>query len=70
MLTRSHFRANAKPIRLNIDDLQLNLDPKEFSTGSLGWYANGKITVMLGDIPVRVQVGVNLTVVDSKKIPA
>ena len=40
---------------------------KEFSTGSLGWYLNAKTSVRIGDTPVSVQVGLNLTIVGSKE---
>jgi hypothetical protein len=42
---------------------------KEFSTGSLGWYLNGKTTVEVGGTPVSVQIGLNLTIVGSKELP-
>lgn len=42
---------------------------KEFSTGSLGWYLNGKTTIKVGDKPVSVQIGLNLTIVGSKELP-
>jgi len=38
-----------------------------FSTGSFGWYYNGKTTVMVDGKPLSVQVGLNLTVVGSKE---
>jgi hypothetical protein len=42
---------------------------KEFSTGSLGWYLNGKTTIEVGGTPVSVQIGMNLTIVGSKELP-
>ena len=42
-------------------------DVKEFSTGSFGWYLNGKIVVNVDGKPCSVQVGMNLTVVGSKE---
>ena len=44
-------------------------DVKEFSTGSLGWYLNGKTIVKVGDKPVTVQIGLNMTIVGSKELP-
>jgi hypothetical protein len=41
-------------------------DPKTFSTGSFGWYMNGKTTITVDGKPLPVQVGLNLTVVGSK----
>jgi hypothetical protein len=43
---------------------------KEFSTGSLGWYLNGKVSVEIDGRPVAVQIGMNLTIVGSKELPA
>jgi hypothetical protein len=42
---------------------------KEFSTGSLGWYLNGKTTIEIDGKPVAVQIGLNLTIVGSKELP-
>ena len=69
MLTRQSFAANAKPIALTVGNQHLLLDPREFSTGSVGWFANGKITLQVGDEYVKCQIGFNLTVVGSKELP-
>ena len=63
-LTRDLFRAEAKDIPLKIGDQTMIAEPKEFSTGSLGWYAGGKTTVKLNGEVVKVQVGINLDVSD------
>jgi hypothetical protein len=39
---------------------------KEFSTGSFGWYLNGKVLAPIDGKNVSVQIGMNLTVVGSK----
>lgn len=49
---------------------KLTLDAAQFSTGSLGWKANGKVDVEVDGKLVRCQVGFNLTVVGSKELPA
>ena len=41
----------------------------DFSTGSLGWYLNGKTALKVGENPVAVQIGLNLTIVGSKELP-
>ena len=43
---------------------------KEFSTGSLGWNLSGKMDVLIGDTDCKTQVGLNLTLVGSKELPA
>ncbi|MGF1578275.1 MAG: hypothetical protein ACFCD0_02805 [Gemmataceae bacterium] len=68
-ITRGQFRENAQPLIVKIGDEELDADVKEFSTGSLGWYLNGKIKVEIGGVRVPVQVGMNLTVVGSKDLP-
>ena len=36
-ITHAKFRSSAKPIRVKIGSLEVDVEPKEFSTGSLGW---------------------------------
>ena len=68
-ISRSDFRAKAKPIPVKIGDIPLQADVKEFSTGSLGWYLNGKTSIDVGGTLVSVQIGLNLTIVGSKELP-
>ncbi len=42
-------------------------EPREFSTGSFGWYVNQKATITVDGKPLSVQVGSNLIVVGSKE---
>jgi hypothetical protein len=66
-ITREEFLDAAKAQTLQLGDLGSAVAVvKEFSTGSFGWNANDKVTVNLGGKAVKVQVGVNLTVVGSK----
>jgi hypothetical protein len=67
-ITREDFRAKAKPIQVTINGVPLQAEVKEFSTGSLGWYLNGKMVVSVGETPVSVQIGMNMTVVGSKEL--
>ena len=68
-VTRSEFVDKAQPIEYAIAGVPLVADVKEFSTGSLGWNTNGKITLKVGEKNVAVQVGLNLTIVGSKDLP-
>jgi hypothetical protein len=68
-ITRSEFREKAKPVTVNINGVPLQAEVKEFSTGSLGWYLNGKTVIDVGGTPVSVQIGMNLTIVGSKELP-
>jgi hypothetical protein len=69
-ITRAEFREKAKPLPVSINGQPPILaEVKEFSTGSLGWYLNGKTTIEVGGTMVSVQIGMNLTVVGSKELP-
>ena len=68
-ITRSQFRDKAKPVTVTINNMPFQAVVKEFSTGSLGWYLNGKTTIEIDGTPVAVQIGLNLTVVGSKELP-
>ena len=68
-VTRAEFRAHAKPITVNINNVPLLADVKEFSTGSLGWFINGKTTIEVNGKLVSVQIGLNMTIIGSKELP-
>ena len=68
-ITRADFRESAQPVKVVINDIPMMAEVKEFSTGSLGWYLNGKSTIRINDKPVSVQIGLNLTIVGSKELP-
>lgn len=68
-ISRDEFRSGAKPLAVTIAGMPLTAEVKEFSTGSLGWYLNGKTTVEVNGTPVSVQIGLNLTIVGSKELP-
>ena len=68
-ITRQQFRDGAKPVQVTVNGTPLTAEVKEFSTGSLGWYLNGKTTIDVNGTPVAVQIGMNLTIVGSKDLP-
>ena len=68
-VTRAEFLTDAKPVEITINGIPMTAEVKEFSTGSLGWYLNGKANVKVGDKSVSVQIGMNLTIVGSKELP-
>jgi hypothetical protein len=68
-ISRADFRGQAKPVEVVINGVPLMAEVKEFSTGSLGWYLNAKATVRVGEQPVTVQIGMNMTIVGSKELP-
>src|SRR5213595_2462151 len=68
-INRAQFRSKARPVTVTINNVPLAAEVKEFSTGSLGWYLNGKTMVDVNGTPVSVQIGLNLTIVGSKELP-
>ena len=66
-VTRAEFQQEAEPMTVVINGQELLAEVKEFSTGSFGWYLNGKITVKMAGKAVPIQIGMNLTVVGSKE---
>jgi hypothetical protein len=66
-VTRPQFVEKAEPLKVVINGQELIAEVKEFSTGSFGWYLNGKISVPIDGKNVSVQVGMNLAVVGSKE---
>lgn len=68
-ISRAEFHAKAKPVSVTINNVPLLAEVKEFSTGSLGWYLNGKTTIEIDGKAVPVQIGLNLTIVGSKELP-
>jgi hypothetical protein len=64
---KESFRKSARPFVASLGEHgEVTCTPKEFKTGSLGWYGNGKVTIDIDGTPVKVQVGVTLTIVGSK----
>jgi len=57
----------AEPVKITIGGAEIIADKREFSTGSFGWYHNGKTTITVDGKPLSIQIGLNLTVVGSKE---
>src|SRR5262249_41865924 len=68
-ISRQQFRDGAEPLKVTVNAIPCVAEVKEFATGSLGWYLNGKTTVQVGGKTVSVQIGLNLTSVGSKDLP-
>lgn len=69
-MTKAEFVASAKPIQVIINGTALTAEPRVNSTGSVGFYLNGKATIVLPDgTPIRLQVNGNLTAIGSKEWP-
>lgn len=68
-VSREEFRQKAEPITLTVAGTTIVMDPREFSTGSLGWNASQKVTVVIDGKRVTCQLGLNLTLANSKELP-
>ncbi|HZS42018.1 MAG TPA: hypothetical protein VFF06_34555 [Polyangia bacterium] len=66
-ISRTDFLAKAEPLKIDVGGSTLIAEPREFSTGSFGWYVNSKTTVTVDGKPLSIQVGMNLIVVGSKE---
>ncbi len=66
-ISREDFLAKAEPLKIDVGGSTLVAEPREFSTGSFGWYVNSKTTVTVDGKPLSIQVGMNLIVVGSKE---
>jgi hypothetical protein len=66
-IARAEFLEKAQQVKVEIGGQTLFAEPKEFSTGSFGWYLSGKATIQVDGKPVAVQVGANLAVIGSKE---
>jgi hypothetical protein len=66
-LSKTQFIEKAEPIKVVINGQEVIADKREFSTGSFGWYHNGKVTITVDGKPLSIQIGLNLTVVGSKE---
>jgi hypothetical protein len=67
-IERQEFKDNAQSVSFEIAGTPVSADPREFSTGSFGWYYTGKVNIVVNGKSLPVQVGCNLTVVGSKDV--
>ena len=68
-VSKTQFLEKAEAVKVAIGGNEMIADKREFSTGSFGWYYNGKTTIMVDGKPLSVQVGMNLIIVGSKEAP-
>ena len=63
----TQFLEKAEPLKISINGQEMLAEVKAFSTGSFGWYLNGKTVVTVDGKAISVQIGMNMTVVGSKE---
>ena len=56
-MSKTQFLEKAEAVKITIGNVEIVADKREFSTGSFGWYYNGKTTVTVDGKPLSVQVG-------------
>ena len=66
-ISKSQFLEKAEAVKVTINGQEVIADRREFSTGSFGWYHNGKVAITVDGKALSVQIGLNLTVVGSKE---
>ena len=66
-LSLSQFQEQAEPLKIVINGQEMLAEVKSFSTGSFGWYLNGKTMITVDGKHLSVQIGMNMTVVGSKE---
>lgn len=70
-ISKAAFRRGAKPLEVQIQAGgkivgEFELDPREFSSGSFGWFASEKVNALVGKERVRCQLSLNVTVIGSR----
>lgn len=67
-ITRTDFLKHAKSIKIIVDGGEpIEVEVKQFSTGSFGWYFSGKVKVKVGNKEVRTQANLSFPIVNSKE---
>ena len=71
-ITKREFARAAQRLQLSLDTgepgaAKVELEPREFSSGSFGWFTSEKLEVRVGAKKVRCQMSLNVTVIGSKK---
>lgn len=66
-IEKEEFLVQGQPLAIKIGESTVVATPREFKTGSLGWYAGEKVTIVINGKPIKVQVGLNMIVVGSGK---
>jgi hypothetical protein len=67
-ITKEEFVKDGKNFQVEIAGNTIVLELVEFSTGSLGWRANAKVSVKVGDKVLPAQLGLNMTIIGSKPL--
>lgn len=61
MMTKSEFLNEATPLETQLGHLNFEVKPRNFSTGSCGWWYGNKHEISVGDQSVTCQITINCT---------
>lgn len=67
-IKRTHFLKEGGTKKFVIDGQEILAEAREFSSGSFGYFTNGKVTIEVDGIPVKCQLSISLVVVGSKDV--
>jgi len=66
-ISSNEFMKNADPIKLRIDGVYYDIEPKFFKgTGAFGWYNNGRQEFQVNEENLNVAWNLNMTVIGTK----
>ncbi len=65
-IKKNAFLENAGSLVVEVAGQTFQLDPRSFSTGSVGFNANGKVSVVVDGVVCPLQLNLNLTLIGSK----
>lgn len=68
-ISLADFLETAKAMPIVIGGQAYSAPPRKFASGSFGWYVNEKLFYSLGGQELKVQIGINLTIIGSKEAP-
>jgi uncharacterized membrane protein len=69
-MTRARFLTKAPVLTVVINGQTFQATAREFSSGKVGYYINGKVNVIVDGVPVQLQVGNNNVASKSDEWPA
>ncbi len=65
-VTKEQWAKGKKPLLATVAGVQIVLNPKDFDSGTLGWFGNGSFIADIDGVPVKVTFQVQGFVPNSK----
>ncbi len=65
-ISNAEFLSKAEAIVVEIGGKKVKINPRSFSSGSVGFGFSGKVTALVGGVEVPLQASINLTEIGSK----